>query len=124
MKHNKSNFKSKRPLQARQGIRRHQPRRYFPCQCCEFVMPIRYGKVFTMSSGKKLEVCSDCLTDTQTRQINLCANCNHDIHQAGVKLMDASANKSLTVCLVCFDSLKGITEHFNGEPHSDSESVF
>ncbi|MBE8578691.1 hypothetical protein [Vibrio sp. OPT18] len=126
MKHNKSNFKSKRSQMAKQGvgIRRHEPRCRFPCNCCEYVMPVRYGMVFTACRGEKLEVCSDCLADPEVCEVNHCANCNNEQPQSGVKLVDTASNKSLIVCRSCFDSRKRISEYFNGEPHSDSGSVF
>ncbi len=123
MMKNKSNFKPKAKFNVRQGqeIRRHEPRRRFPCLCCQYVQPVHYGVVLTISKGRKVEVCNDCLDTAESDVINFCNNCGPLSGVNGVVLHSESSTKKL--CINCLESKQSITEYFDS-PHSDSESVF
>jgi hypothetical protein len=123
MMKNKSNFKPKAKFNVRQGqeIRRHEPRRRFPCLCCQYVKPVHLGVVLTSSKGKKVEVCNDCLDTADVGSITHCHNCDHRNDGQGAILRSESSLRQF--CNECLDSKQSITQFYDA-PRSDSESVF
>lgn len=117
----KKSFKSKRFNQPMKPTRRHEPRRRFACACCEYVMPVRFGRVLTIPSGSKLEFCDDCFGAAEHIYNGYCKNCRCLI-QSGVKLKSTEGNE-LCLCRKCAMSGQGISDYYDN-PHSDSESVF
>ncbi|MGR5240242.1 hypothetical protein ACPV36_05040 [Photobacterium damselae] len=111
----------RKPVQQKPSVRRHEPRRKFACACCEYVMPVRFGRVLTIPAGSKLELCDDCFGASDHIYDGHCKNCNQSI-QEGFKLSSPEGRK-LSLCRKCAMSGQGISDYYDN-PHSDSESVF
>ncbi|UJZ95024.1 hypothetical protein IHC87_06675 [Photobacterium damselae subsp. damselae] len=107
----KNQSKIKKFNQQIKSTRRHEPRRKFACACCEYVIPVRFGRVLTISSGNKLEICDDCFGSSDHIYDGYCKNC-HALIQDGFKLKSTEDNE-LRLCRKCATSGQGINDYYD-----------